>query len=515
MLVPGYIRLIKSLLIATMIRLRLPVLILVSAASLISTAKAQNPSVAASPNPILDRMTSLAEPGSGAWTSEQVATMNHLRDEAMKDSYAYDKLSYLTDSIGPRLTGSAQADAAVEWVATQMRALGATVTLEKTTVPHWVRGEETGMLTEWPGSVPGTTQKIVLTALGNSVATPSSGLTAPVIVVNSFTELKALTSEAVKGKIVLFNVPFDKEMTAQGNGLEAYLQVAPYRVVGPSVAAKLGAVAVLVRSLGSEDLRLPHTGATLYVEGVEKIPAAAITAEDASLLARLTKQGHVTMHLTLTPQTLPPRTSYNVIADWKGSEHPEQVVIVSGHLDSWDLGTGAIDDGSGIVTAMEAIQLLQSLNIHPRRTIRFVAWMNEEAGATGSATYGKEHAAEFGNYVGAMESDLGCDHPIGLFLSSPALAKYLAPVGEVLKQIGAGSLTSVNDVPSEDLAPMIVNGVPSLAPAQDSRFYFNYHHTAADTLDKIDKKHLAENAAVIAVTSYALADASSPTPRVK
>jgi carboxypeptidase Q len=184
-------------------------------------------------------------------------------------------------------------------------------------------------------------------------------------------------------------------------------------------------------------------------------------------------------------------------------------------LDYWVLGTGAIDDGAGIVTAMEAIQLLQSLNIHPRRTIRFVAWMNEEFGASGAATYGREHAAEFGNYVAAMESDLGSDHPTGIFLSSPALGRYLAPVGEVLKPIGAGALKSTEEIPSEDLAPMIADGVPSLAPAQDSRFYFNYHHTAADTLDKVDKRHLAENAAVTVVTAYALADASIRAPRAK
>jgi carboxypeptidase Q len=498
-----------------MIRLRLSPALLLSAAFFVSATWAQNAPVAAPPGSILDRITSAAEPGTGAWTAEQIATMNRLRDAAISDPYAYDELAYLSDNIGPRLSGSAQAGAAVERVAARMRALGATVTLEKTVVPHWVRGEETAALTEWPGQVPGTTQKIVLTALGNSVATPPAGLTAPVLVVSSFAALKALPASAVTGKIVLFNIPFDKEMTAQGKGLEAYVQVAPYRVIGPSIAAKLGAAAVLVRSLGSEDLRIPHTGTLLYVDGVRKVPAAAVTAEDAGLIARLAGQGPITMRLTLTPQTLPPGTSYNVIADWKGSEHPEQVVIVSGHLDSWDLGTGATDDGAGIVTAMETIQLLQSLDIHPRRTIRFVAWMNEEFGASGAATYGTEHAAEFGNHVAAMESDLGCDHPTGLYVNSPTLEKYLAPVGEVLKPIGAGTLTSIEEIPSEDLAPMIAGGVPSLAPAQDSRFYFNTHHTAADTLDKVDKHHLAENAAVIAVTAYALADAAVPAPRAK
>jgi carboxypeptidase Q len=498
-----------------MIRVPFCISLLMSAACLTSTAWTQTSPVASPPGSLLNRASTVSGSGVGAWTAEQIATMNSLRDGAISDSYAYNQLVYLTDNIGPRLSGSAQAEAAVQRVATEMRALGATVTLEKTPVPHWIRGEETAALVEWPGKVSGATQKIILTALGNSGATPAAGITAPVLVVRSFAELEALPAGAAKGKIVLFNRPFDKELAAQGRGLEAYIQNAAYRYRGPSVAASLGAAAVLVRSLGNADFRLPHTGVMQYVEGARNVPAAAVTAEDAELLSRLAQQGTVTMRLTLTPQTLPPTTSYNVIADWKGSEHPEQVVLVSGHLDSWDLGTGAIDDGAGVVTAMEAIQLLQSMNIHPRRTIRFVAWMNEEFGASGAVTYGKKHAAEFGNYVAAMESDVGCDHPTGLSLNSPALETYLAPVGEVLESIGAGVLTSTEVFPSEDLTPMIADGVPGLVPTQDTRFYFNYHHTAADTLDKVDKHHLAENAAVIAVTAYALADASTPVPRAK
>ena len=496
-----------------MIRVQLLLLLIISTAALIPTSLAQSPPKAAPPGSLLYRDLTSIDSDKGAWTAEQMAIMSRLRDAALGDDYAYRQLAYLTDTIGPRLAGSLQAGAAVERIADQMRALGAVVTLEKTTVPHWVRGEETAVLTEWPGRVTGTTQKIVLTALGNSVATPAAGITAPILVVDSFAKLKALSAEAVRGKIVLFNRPFDKELTSQGQGLEAYIQNAPYRARGPSVAASLGAAAVLVRSLGSADFRLPHTGATQYVGREIAVPAAAVAAEDAELLERLAQKGAVIMRLTLTPQILPPTISYNVIADWKGAEHPEQVVIVSGHLDSWDLGTGAIDDGAGVVTAMEAIQLLQSMNIHPRRTVRFVAWMNEEFGGSGAETYGKEHAAEFLDHVAVMESDVGCDHPTGLLLSSPALKKYLAPVREALEPIGAGLLTSVEEIPSVDLGPMIAGGVPSLAPAQDTRFYFNYHHTAADTLDKVDEHHLAENAAVIVVTAYALADASTPAPR--
>ncbi len=238
-----------------------------------------------------------------------------------------------------------------------------------------------------------------------------------------------------------------------------------------------------------------------------------MTAEDADLLATLAKQGPVTMRLTLTPQTRPPIESYNVLADWKGSEHPEQVVIVSGHLDSWDLGTGAIDDGAGIVVSMQAIHLLQKLGIHPKRTVRFIAWMDEESGSEGAATYAQEHAGELANQIAAIESDLGCDHPYGItYTGPPQLYEYLRPIAEALAPIGA-SLLSPSEDTGEDIAAIVGKGVPGLAPTQDSRTYFNYHHTAADTFDKVDPHRLAENAAVMTVTAYALADAAEAAPR--
>jgi carboxypeptidase Q len=209
----------------------------------------------------------------------------------------------------------------------------------------------------------------------------------------------------------------------------------------------------------------------------------------------------------LTPQTLPDAESYNVIADWPGTEHPEQIVVVSGHLDSWDLGTGAIDDGAGVVVSMEAIHLLHELGVHPRRTVRFVAWMSEEEGSQGAAAYMADHAAEFANHVGAIETDLGADHPTGIyFAGKPELGPWLRPVAQVLDAIGAGVLTSTPET-GADIEGLTEKGVPSFAPIQDSRFYFNYHHTAADTLDKVNPHHLNENAAVDAVLAYALADA--------
>ncbi len=474
---------------------------------------AQGPDSAARQPSMLDRLNQMMAGGKSAWSEEQLHTMEQLRDAAMKSDYAYNELQHLTDNIGPRLSGSLQAQKAVDYVAGEMRALGAVVTLEKAPVPHWVRGIETGELTTWQGQAPGTTQKIVLTALGGSVATPPEGITAEVMVVDNWSQLHALPAGAVKGKILLFNHPFDKELAATGHGLEAYGDSVVYRAVGPIAGAAVGAVAVLVRSVGGADFRLPHTGMTEYAPGTQKIPAAAVTAEDAELLKVLAGQGPVTMHLTLTPQTLPDADSYNVIADWKGTEHPEQVVVVSGHLDSWDLGTGAIDDGAGVVVSMQAIQLMKELGIHPRRTVRVIAWMSEEEGSEGAAAYMKEHAAEMGNHVGAIESDLGADHPTGIYYAGkPELGRWLRPVSMVLDANGAGSLESAPET-GEDIAGMTEKGVPSFAPVQDSRFYFNYHHTAADTFDKIDKKHLNENAAIMAVLAYALADSPDPAAR--
>jgi carboxypeptidase Q len=481
------------------------------------------PAAAQSPAPPArqDRIQRLLAPSPGAWTPEQIATMATLRDAALADPYALDQLRHLTDNIGPRLSGSAQAAAAVTYVAEQMRALGATVTLEKTMVPHWVRGEETAALTAWPGATPNTTQKIVLTALGKSVATPRDGIDAPVLVVDSFAAFKALPPDAARGKILLFNEHFDKELATQGRGGDAYGQAVVYRGAAPGVAASAGAVAALVRSVGGADYRLPHTGTTYYAEGLPQIPAAAVTAEDADLLENLTAQGEVRMHLTLTPQTLAPVESANVIADWKGTEHPEQVVIVSGHLDSWDLGTGAIDDGAGVVVSMQAIHLLQKLGIHPRRTVRFIAWMDEEQGSEGAQTYASEHAAELANHVGALESDLGAGHPTGIAYQTAKggssdqgtnMEEWLRPVSTVLSAIGAPLLDRAQET-GEDTSFLLAKGVPGFAPIQDSRYYFNYHHTPADTFDKVNPRELGENAAVMAVTAYALADASVPAPR--
>jgi hypothetical protein len=493
------------------------VLFAVTAAAMgMTQSSAQNTASQApvsTPLTIRDRLNAMMAGGKSAWTPEQLAVMERLRDAAVKDPYALDELRHLTNNIGPRISGSPQAGTAVEYVAAEMRKLGAEVTLEKAKVPHWVRGAEAGELVAWPGQTPGTAQKIVLTALGGSVATPADGLTAEVVVVDDWKQLSALPEGAVKGKILLFNHRFDKELAAQGGGLDAYVGGVVYRGAGPIAGGAVGAAAVLVRSVGGADFRLPHTGMTEYSDGVAKIPAAAIAAEDADLLKDLASQGPVRMHLTLTPQTLPDADSFNVIADWKGTEHREQVVIVSGHLDSWDLGTGAIDDGAGVVVSMQVIHLLHDLNIHPRRTVRFVAWMSEEEGSEGAAQYMIDHKDDVANHIGAIESDLGADHPTGIFYAGkPALGQWLRPVSQVLNAIGAETNVASPET-GEDIDGLTEKGVPSFAPVQDSRFYFNYHHTAADTFDKVDPKHLGENAAVMTVLAYALADSAETAPR--
>jgi carboxypeptidase Q len=442
-----------------------------------------------------------------------VRQLETIQSRALESDYAYRQVEHLSNNIGPRLTGSAQAQAAVEYVAAEMRRLGLEVHLEKLFVPHWVRGAETAALVQFRGQAEGTEQKVVLTALGGSVATPPAGLTAEVVVVNDFDELQALGRAHVQGRIVLFNHRFDDQMAKQGYGGDAYGQAVVYRGGGPVAAARLGAVAALVRSVGGASFRLPHTGATRYTEGVARIPAAAVAAEDADMIAYLAKQGMVRMHLTLTPQQLPDAVSYNVIADLKGSERPEEYVIVSGHLDSWDLGTGAIDDGAGVGVAMQTVQLVQQLRLRPRRTIRFIAWMNEENGLVGGRTYAREHEGEVARHFAAIESDRGAGHPLGFEVKGkPEIATLLAQVSKVLESQGAGLMRPVEDTEA-DISPLAAAGVPSFGLWQDTRTYFDYHHTPADTFDKIVPRELQENAAAMAVLAYALANLPQPLPR--
>jgi len=445
-----------------------------------------------------------------AMSRELVDQLQSVRDAALASDYAWNQLAHLTENIGPRLSGSPQAQAAAEYVAAEMKKLGLDAHLEEATVSHWVRGEEKAELVEFPSQPPQVAQKIVLTTLSGSSATPPEGITADVVVVHSFDELTALGRDKVAGKIVLFNVRYDKRKAAVGYAFDAYGEAVVYRGRGGRAVAELGGAASLIRSVGGAEYRLPHTGFSYPAP----VPAAALAAEDADLIEHLAAQSRVRMHLTLTPRNLPDTIGYNVVADLKGTEHPEQIVVVSGHLDSWDLGRGAIDDGAGVVISMATAELLQRLHLRPRRTLRVIAWMDEENGGGGHDAYAKSHASELPNHIAAIESDAGAGHPLGysIRMSAPAMAA-LRPILDVLRPVGSTVLRPTSVSPGSDIEPLVDAGVPGIGIIQDGRKYFDYHHTAADTLDKVDPQELRENAAAMAVMGYALAAMPEPLPR--
>ena len=440
------------------------------------------------------------------------ATLNQIRETALASDWAYERLADLTDLVGPRLSGSAGEAAAVVQVAESMRKLGAKVTLQPVKVPHWVRGVETGELVEYRGRPQGVSQKIVLTALGNSGATPAEGLTAPVIVIKSFEELKARAAE-VKGRIVLFDVRFDQELADRGQAGQAYGQVTRYRGGGTRMAAEMGAVAALVSSAGGGANRSAHTGSS-GLQDSARIPAAAVTVEDSLLMARLAARGPISMKLTLTPRVLPDADSFNVIADWPGTDKADEIVIVSGHLDSWDLATGANDDGAGVASAMGVIETLKKLDYHPRRTIRVIAWANEENGGRGSQAYMAANQTLMGKHFAAIETDNGSGRPFGIRSSAPVPAvKLLAPLASALESIGAGVVQRADVLGSPDLRLLEEAGVPSFTPLLDTSSYFTYHHTAADTLDKVDPQNLKRHVAFLTSLTWYLANMDQPIGR--
>ncbi len=378
--------------------------------------------------------------------------MIRVRDAALSDDYAYRQMRHLTENIGPRMSGSPQADSAAHYVVDQ------------------------------------------LTRLGMDVLPNSRLLGATVLRARLFCSTRSSTCAKAQ----------------PGAGVKHTAKLSKYRGEGAKRAAELGASASRVRSVGGADYRLPHTGWS----DPAGIPAGAVTAEDADLIAHLAAQGAVFVHLILTPQQLPEVPGYNVVADVNGTEHPEQVVIVSGHLHSWDLGTGALDDAAGVAVAMETAQILQKLHIRPRRTIRVIAWANEENGLRGGRGYAEAHAADLRDCVAAIESDLGAGHQLGFHTKISSTAQsWLVPVQETLSTIGANLMVASSYPPGADISPLAKSAVHLFGILQDGRTYFNYHHTAADTLDKIVPSELQENAAAMAVLAIALADMPEPLPR--
>ena len=424
---------------------------------------------------------------------------DELVQRELKTSQAYDALAHLTDSIGPRLSGSKGAAAAVAWTTARLRAWGFSAANERVMVPHWVRGREEGNL------VSHMNQKIVLTALGGSVATPANGITADVIEAGSFDELKSLGAK-VKGKIVFFNNPMDMELVRTHRAFEAYSKAVAYRAAGPSRAAEYGAKAVVIRSVDSASLRSPHTGALRYDVKQPRIPAAAMSAEDAMLVHRLLDRGEqVRMHLVLTPRELPDVASSNVVAEIRGSEKPDEIVLIGAHLDSWDLGTGAIDDGAGVAMVMETMRLLREMNLHPKRTIRAVLFMNEENGLRGGRAYFDKHKTE--KHAGVIETDAGAAAPTGFTttLKGDALSALEARTA-ALVAVNAHRFETTPET-GADTQFLVEAGAPGFGLVPDPTHYFDYHHSPADTLDKVDRTELAQDTAAIAALAYVLADA--------
>lgn len=430
-------------------------------------------------------------------------TAERLVDHILARSQAYETLGYLTDSIGPRLSGSKGAALAVDWTTRRFREWGIDVRNEPVVVPHWVRGDERASLVSHNG------QKLVVTTLGGSVATPASGITAEVVEVTSYDELAKLGRDGIAGKIVFYNGMMDMSLVESGRAFEAYGQAVQFRGTGASRAAAYGAVAAVIRSVASASLRTPHTGSLRYDDAHPKIPAAAMTTEDADLVHRLLAKGErVRMRLVLTPKSYPDVKSANVVAEIRGSEHPDEIVLIGAHLDSWDLGTGAIDNGSGVAMVMETLRVMKELGIRPKRTIRGVLFMNEENGLRGGRAYfaGAAQREELDDHVAAIETDAGAAVPVGFVstLEGAELDAVKAKMG-VLARIAPMYFQSSRHT-GADTSPLTDAGIVGFGLVPDPRHYFDYHHTPADTLDKVDPKALAQDTAALAALAYVIAE---------
>ncbi|XP_013161560.1 PREDICTED: carboxypeptidase Q-like isoform X1 [Papilio xuthus] len=409
----------------------------------------------------------------------------------------YDELAKFVDKFGARPSGSKVLEESIDYMIQLTQDEGLTdITLENVEVPHWVRGKEFATMLK-PRE-----KNIALLGLGRSVTTPEEGITAEVVVVSSFENLDAAKYEDIKGKIVLYDPIFT-----------TYGETVVYRSQGATKAAEKGAVAALVRSIAPFSINSPHTGSQTYGENVTQIPTAAITLEDADLIRRLYNRGE-TIELNIKMfSTFDIQTSRNTIIDLKGIEKPEKLVIVSGHIDSWDVGQGAMDDGGGLFVSWAAPVILKRLNLRPRRTIRSIFWTAEELGLVGAYAYEKEHRNEMTNINFIMESDEGTFAPLGLAVAGTQEARCI--VAEILKlfeSINASALIE-DDSPGSDIAVIIRNGVPGASLHNDNERYFWFHHTEGDTMNVEDPDELDLCTAFWTAVSYIIADISVDIPR--
>jgi hypothetical protein len=425
------------------------------------------------------------------------ATAASLRDEALQGTRAFDLVRSLTVEVGPRPAGSAADRRAVEWGVRTMRELGfANVRAEAVKVPHWDPGISTGeIISPWP-------QPVVLLPLGGSAGTPDGGLEADVVAVPSVEDLEKTDPGKVRGKIVFLNTRMERKRDGSDYG-----PTVAGRGRGAIIAGKLGAVALLLRSVGTDNNRTPHTGAMRYEEGGPRIPAAALSNPDADLLeAQLAAGKPVRFHLVLGSRHLPEAESANVIGEIPGREAPDEVIVLGCHLDSWFPGTGAIDDGAGCAIMMEAARRIGALPKKPRRTIRVVLFANEEFGLSGARAYAEKHAAELPKHILAGESDFGSGR---VWRISSRVAPETLPLVDELANLLAPFKVERGDNDAEggaDLSPMAPARVPLIGLSQDGTYYFDWHHTANDTLDKIDPKDMDQNVAAWAAVAYAAAE---------
>ena len=452
----------------------------------------------------------LASPPGGAEAAqlsrETREAAEAVRDRAVRESRAIEWVEGLTDEVGPRLAGSAGDRAAGPWGKALLESLGfSNVRLEPVPVKVWERGAESGEV------VSPVRQRLALTALGGSVPTPKEGVEAEVVEVASLEALDDLVKRspgACHGKIVFFNRKMER-----GSSMNGYGDVVPIRGRGASRAAAAGAIGALIRSVGTDSNRLPHTGAMGYEKDVPKVPAAALSVPDAELLSRLVARGRpVKVHFTLDCGDRGDALSANVIGEVRGRELPDEIVIVSGHLDSWDLGTGAVDDGAGCAIAIEAARLVSTSARRPRRTVRVVLFANEENGLAGGRTYAAAHAAEMPRHAAAFEADSGAGGPVGFsWNAGPGAAGVIDEIARLLLPLRAGKARN-GGVGGADISPLLKQGVPLFGLLQDTSSYFDVHHTANDTFDKVDRATLDRATAAMAALLYAVADHPSPLP---
>jgi acetylornithine deacetylase/succinyl-diaminopimelate desuccinylase-like protein len=432
--------------------------------------------------------------------AKAVAAATELRDRAMNDNTGYEFVSQLTTEVGPRVAGSAADARAVEWTVAKFKAMGFDkVYTEKVSYPLWERrSERAEIVAPFP-------QPLLLTALGYSAGTPKGGLTAEVVGFDDLDALKKADPATVKGKIVYVSTHMQRHKDGHDYGMGSAT-----RTAGAVLAAQMGAAAYLLRSAGTDaHSRTPHTGVTGFRDPKEAIPAAALSLPDADQLERVLKEGKpVSLKLDLDVGFAGTYEGQNVIAEVTGRRHPDQVVAIGGHLDSWDLGTGAIDDGAGVAIAAAAAKLIKDMPQRPDRTIRVIAFANEEMGLWGGRAYADAHAKEVSKFQLGTESDFGAGRIWRMSASvKPEARGAIEQIARVIEPIGVAYDATKPGGGGSDLSQMHARGMAALSLTQDGTDYFDYHHTANDTLDKIDPKALAQNVAVYAAFAYMAAQA--------